>query len=165
MFEHLIFFQPSPPPVLFTLNERNYFTTTSWHKFFLSKFNDATLPTNTILVLSTYSPFCWIVALVTILPRQITSVAEVRRPSIVTYHFPLISSCHHTPDLTIFLSEISLERELLILPETNLEQKIFHWKDKMILVTSFLRNITLKCKCTKANNFLGIVSSVLLHKQ
>ena len=25
---------------------------------FLSKFNDATLPTKTILVLSTYSPFC-----------------------------------------------------------------------------------------------------------
>ena len=90
------YFLNPPPPVLFTLNERNYFTTTSWHKFFLSKFNDAILPTSTILVLSTYSPFCWIVALVTILPRQIISVPGVSHPSLITYHFPLISSCHHT---------------------------------------------------------------------
>ena len=128
------YFLNPPPPVLFPLNDPLYFTTTS-----SSKFNDATLPTNTISVLSTYSPIWWIVALVTILPRQITSVAGVPRPSLVTYHFPLIS-CHHTPTPTILLSEplILLEREPLISPETNLKQKIFCWKGKMTcLVTSW----------------------------
>ena len=129
------YFLNPPPPVLFTLNDRKYFTMTSWQEFFIK-------------VQRCYSADKYYFSaeyLLTILLNSCTrnNSASANHfcagsfppiTALITYHFPLISSCHHTPDLTIFLSEISLERELLILPETNLEQKIFHWKDKMILV-------------------------------
>ena len=132
--------------------------------FFLSKFNDATLPTSTILVLSTYSPFCWIVALVTILPRQITSVPGAPITSHISLFFYLLLPPHSWSHNFPLWNLARKGTTHLAWNEPGTKDISLKRQDDPCF-TSFLWNITLKCKCTKANNFLGIVSSVLLHKQ
>ena len=107
-------------------------------------------------VLSTYSPDLMnTVALVTILPRQITYVPGVPSTSLDTYHSPHCSppvttlSCSNNP--LLWTAHLARKGSAHLARKGNLKQKIFNWKQGDI-----------SSKGTIANYFLEIVFSVMM---
>ena len=156
------YFLNPPPPVLFTLNERNYFTTTSWHEFFFIK------------VYRCYSADKYYFSaeyLLTILLNSCTRNNSASANHFCAGSFPPITNHISLPfDLLLPPHSPDLNRSSRSKGNRSSRPKR-PWNNRYFIEKTrwhsllLLRNITLKRKCTKANFFLEIVSSVLFHIQ
>ena len=145
------YFLNPPPPVLFTLNDRKYFTMTSCYsadKYYFS---------------AEY--------LLTILLNSCTRNNSASANHFCAGSFPPITNHISLPfDLLLPPHSPDLNRSSRSKGNRSSRPKR-PWNNRYFIEKTrwhsllLLRNITLKRKCTKANFFLEIVSSVLFHIQ